>query len=197
MFLFIAWYRPPSDTFHTFTKLERNLEPPDSESEEIILIGETNSNLSLLECTLINNSSAYNAASQVASVSDTFDLKQLINEPTRVILDTASFIDPIAISNPENIPDSGILKVTVSDPYAVYCIRKLTGSFKRERKTTIYRKIKNFDSDKFLSDNSQINWKQIVDLSDNVSTAVNNFTSLPRNMLHYELCVFLIKSPHD
>ena len=42
-----------------------------------------------------------------------------------------------------------------------------------------------------FSDISQVNWKQLVDLSENVSTAVNNFTNYyqrsSRNKLHYEL----------
>ena len=93
-------------------------------------------------------------------------------------MDTASFVDHIAVSKPENISDSGILRVTLSDHYAVYCIRKFMGSFKRQRKTITSRKMKNIYSDKFLSDISQINWKQLDDLSENVNTAVNNFTYL-------------------
>ena len=52
------------------------------------------------------------------------------------------------------------------------------GFFKRQRKAISSRKVKNLHSDKFLSDISQINWKRLVDLSDNVSTAVNNLTNL-------------------
>ena len=162
-FCVVAWYRPPS---------ERNLELLDSKNEETILIGDANLNLSVLECTFENNSKAYQAASHMASGFDTIGLKQLINEPTRVTVDTASLIDHTADSKSENISDSGILRVTHSDHYAMYCTRKFMGSFKRQRKTITSRKMKNFDNDKFLSDISQINWKQLVDLSDNVNTAV-------------------------
>ena len=174
----MAWYRPPSDTVHTFTKIERDIELLESKKNEIILIGDTNSNLSLLECTLENNSSAYQSALHMASVFDTIGLKQIINEPTRVTVETASFIDHIAVTKPESISDSGILRVTFSDHYAVHCIRKFMGCFERQRKTIHSRKMKNFDYDKFLSDVCQINWKQLVDLSGNVNTAVNNFTYL-------------------
>ena len=50
--------------------------------------------------------------------------------------------------------------------------------------------MKNVDSDKFLSNISQINWIQLGDFSDNVSTAVNNFIYYQRssrNMLQYGL----------
>ena len=83
-------------------------------------------------------------------------------------------------SNPENISDSAILRVTLSDHCAVHCIRKLMGSCKRQRRTITSKEMKNFDI-------SQINSKQLVDLSDNVSTAVNNFT--------YLLSTFIEKHP--
>ena len=60
----------------------------------------------------------------MASAFDTFGLKNLTNEPTRVTLQPAPLIDHIAVSNPENIPDSGISRVTLRDNYAVYCIRE-------------------------------------------------------------------------
>ena len=105
-------------------------------------------------------------------------------------LSTATLIDHIAISNPENIPESGILRVALSDHYAVYCIRKFMGIFKGQRITITSRKMKNFNSDKFLSDISQINWDHLAALSDNVNTTVGKFTyyrwSL-RNMLPYQL----------
>ena len=67
-------------------------------------------------------------------------------------LNTASLIDHIAVSIPENIPESGVLRVALSDHYVVYCIRKFMGSIKRQRKIITSRKMKNFNSDKFLSD---------------------------------------------
>ena len=41
-FCVVAWYRPPSNTVHTFTKIERNLELLDSDNKEIIVKGDTN-----------------------------------------------------------------------------------------------------------------------------------------------------------
>ena len=38
-------------------------------------------------------------------------------------LNTASLIDHIAVSSLENIHESGVLGVALSDHYAVYCIR--------------------------------------------------------------------------
>ena len=126
-FYVVAWYRPPSDPVQTFTKLERNLEFLDRDNNEIILAGDTNSDISPLD-------NSYNTASHMAAIFDTLGLKQLIKEPTRVTLNSATLIDHIAVSNPEGIPESGIIKVALSDHYAVYCIRKFMGSFKDNAK---------------------------------------------------------------
>ena len=37
---------------------------------------------------------------------------------------SVTLIDHIAVSSPENIPESGIIKTAISDHYALYCIRK-------------------------------------------------------------------------
>ena len=133
-FLVAAWYRPPSDSVDSFTKLERNLEFFDRENKEIIFLGDTNCDMSSLESSPDSATSNVNAAVHMAAIYDTFGLAQLIQEPTRVTLDTATLIDHIATSHPENIPESGVLKIALSDHYAVYCIRKLMGSFKRQQK---------------------------------------------------------------
>ena len=90
---------------------------------------------SLLESSLHSATNNVSAAIHVEVIYDTFCLAQLIQEPTRVTLDTATLIDHIAYSHPENIPESGVLKIALSDHYAVYCMRKFMGSFKRQQKT--------------------------------------------------------------
>ena len=101
----------------------------DRENKEIILAGDTNSEISLLDSSPDNNSSAYNTASHMAAIFDTFGLKQLIEEPTRVTLISATLVDHIAVRNSENIQEFGIIKVAVSDHYAIYCLRKFMHGF--------------------------------------------------------------------
>ena len=45
----------------------------------------------------------------------------------RETLHTSTLIDHVAVSDPRNIVDSGILKITMSDHYMVFCIRKFRG----------------------------------------------------------------------
>lgn len=45
-YLLVAWYRPPNDPVDSFKKLEANLAYLDKEGKEIILLGDTNCDLS-------------------------------------------------------------------------------------------------------------------------------------------------------
>ena len=123
-FLVAAWYRTPSDPIESFTKLEGILEFFDHENKETILLGDTNCDMYLLENSPENSTNNVHAAVHMASIYDTFGLTQLIQDPTRETLDTATLIDHVASTHPENITESEVLKVALSDRYAIYCIRK-------------------------------------------------------------------------
>ena len=83
-----------------------------------------------------------------------------------------------AIYTPSNIPESGVLRVAISDHYAVYCIRKYMGTFKRHQKIITTRKMKNFDQNNFLFDLSQVDWDMLVESSADVNEAVEKWSSL-------------------
>ena len=59
-------------------------------------------------------------------------------------MDSATLIDHVASTHPENIPESGVLKVALSDQYAVYCRRKYMVTFKRQQEIITARKMKHF-----------------------------------------------------
>ena len=123
-YLLVAWYRPPSDPVGSFKKLEANLAFLDKEGKEIILLGDTN-------CGLSNGPDGQlrdNNSKHICDLYGLFDLAQLIGEPTRVTLDSSTTIDHIATSY---ILKSGVYKVTMSDHYMVYCVRKFNGKLKK------------------------------------------------------------------
>ena len=126
-FLVLAWYRPPSDPIRTFKKLENVLSFLDNEGKEIILLGDTNCDLTKM----IANQPIENHARHMSEVYDLFSFKQPIQEPTRVSLTTSSLIDHIATTCLNNIVYSGVLQVSMSDHYLVYCLRKLNGAHKK------------------------------------------------------------------
>ena len=78
--------------------------------------------------------------------------KQLIEDPTRISLTTSSLINQIATACPNNIVDSGVLHVSLSDDYLVYCLAKLNGAHKKDHKAIQTRSMKNFDETTFPTD---------------------------------------------
>ena len=114
------------------------------EGKEVILLGETNCDLS-----------DANSPCHVKSIMDiyaTYGLKQLIKEPTRVTVQSTTLIDHIVVSNTDNIVESGVLKITLSDHYLVYAVRKFQGGIKRQHKFIRTRQMKNFSEEAFLSE---------------------------------------------
>ena len=75
-----------------------------------------------------------NSAMQTFALHDLFGMTQLINVPTRVTLDSSTFIDHTATTNCNNIVESGVLEIKLSGHYLVYCIRKLIGGLKYQHK---------------------------------------------------------------
>ena len=118
------WYRPPNNPIEDFNKLEQVLQFFESEVKEIILLGDTN-------CDLLHRDTAPNLdhvipnldrvmpnhVKRIVDIYDSFGLKQLITEPTRETIHTSTLIDHIAVSNNNNIVESGVIKTAISDHY--------------------------------------------------------------------------------
>ena len=101
----------------------------------------------------------------------------MINEPTRETLDTSTSIDHVANNTPANIVDSGVLKISLSDHYLIFCIKKFRGFIQRQPKLIRSRRMKNFDYESFLFDLGQIDWDGIVRNNDNVHDAVQQWST--------------------
>ena len=173
-FLVVAWYRPPSDPVDSFNKLENALAFLEKESKEIILLGDTNCDLAKkpIDQTPENN------AKHISSLYELFSVKQLIEEPTRVTLVTATVIDLVATTCPRNIIKSGVLGVSLSDHYLVYCIRKFNGAVEKGHKNIKTRKMKNFKEEAFLADVSGVCWEQILTDTDDINLLVNFWSEI-------------------
>ena len=173
-FLILAWYRPPSDPVVSFDKLEKVLSFLDKEGKEIILLGDTNCDLTpeQAEQPIDNNSK------HMLDLYELFSFKQLVEEPTRVTLTTSSIIDHIATTCARNIVKSGVHEVFMSDHYMVYCIRKFNGAVEKDHKVIKTRKMKNFNEDAFLADVSGICWELLLTETDDINTLVNNWSNL-------------------
>ena len=139
-FLVLAWYRPPSDPVASFDKLEKVLSFLDKEGKEIILLGDTNCDLTQkqAEQPMDNNSK------NMLDLYELFSFKQLVEEPTRVTLTTSSIIDHIATTCPRNIVKSGVHEDSMSDHYMVYSICKFNGVLEKDHKVIKTCKMKKF-----------------------------------------------------
>ena len=103
-----------------------------------------------------------------------FSLKQLIEEPTRETLSSSTLIDHIATSFPSNIVESGVLQISMSDHFMVFCVQKFNGSLQKEHKMIKSRRMKNFNEQAFLEDVAAISWEQEIGNSDDVNVLANN-----------------------
>ena len=98
-FLVVAWYRPPSEPVGSFDKLDQILNFLDREGKEIILLGDTNCDLSKHAV----GQPVDNDTKHLCDIYELFSFKQLINEPTRVTLSSSTIIDHIATTAAGNI----------------------------------------------------------------------------------------------
>ena len=79
---------------------------------------------------------------------------------------------------PNNVLESGLLKISMSDHYMVYCIRKLNSSFKKDHKAIKTRNMKNFSEEAFLQDVATINWQAVLGTPGDVNKLVERFSTL-------------------
>ena len=117
-FIILSWYRPPNEPFETFDKLEKALRFFEAEGKEIILLGDTNCDFSTE--TAGTNQSKSPVPGHIKRLKDlyqSFGLKQLITKPTRETENTSTIIDHIAVSDTNNIVESGVVKAAISDHY--------------------------------------------------------------------------------
>ena len=87
-------------------------------------------------------------------------------------------IDHITTTSTRNIIEAGVHKVSMSDHYMVFCVRKFEGALKKDHKVITTRPMKNFDKDTFLADVAGICWKQRFNETDDVNVLVTRWSTL-------------------
>ena len=107
-----------------------------------------------------------------------FSLKQIIKEPTRVTLTTSTLIDHIATTCTDNILDSDVHKVALSDHYMVYCKRKLKGAVSGSHKMIVTRNMKKFNEEAFVADAASICWETVVNNFSDTNDLIREWSSL-------------------
>ena len=103
-------------------------------------------------------------------------MEQIINSPTRVTPRTSSTIDVIITNRPEKITNSGVIPISLSDHYMVYCTlgSKHNACNENCHRFNISRNIGKVDVDDYVHDVDQISWEE-VETFENVESAYNYF----------------------
>ena len=156
-FLLSAWYRPPNSELNIINEYELFLFKCDSESKEMIIMGDLNCDF--------GKSPPDTYTNRIISLNNLYQMVNLINEPTRVTETLASTIDLILSNTPENIVSSGVSHVGISDHSLIYAVRK----FVSPKLKSIMREVqdfKHFSDRDFYNDLSQVSWEIITTFSD-------------------------------
>ena len=106
-----------------------------------------------------------------------YNLRNILREPTRIVGNSSSLIDPIIVSDGCQILDCGTLDVdnTISDHKATYISIKTELSFGNSYYRDIWN-YKNADFEELNDKISQFDWDNIIDRASSVDEACINFT---------------------
>ena len=87
-------------------------------------------------------------------ITELHDLHQLIQEPTRITAHSATLIDHLYVTTPENVTESFVPKIALSDHYPM-CLTCSTAKRQLKRhdhKSINYRCFKKFNENDFCND---------------------------------------------
>ena len=104
----------------------------------------------------------------------TYSLKQLIKEPTRVTCDFSSLIDHILSNAVEKISASGIIDIGISDHQLTFCTRKVLKAKSNCHQNILARSFKKYDPQKFIDALGKINFSN-YELFADVDVAYTDF----------------------
>ena len=147
-----AWYRPPNSDINFFDEYAEFLCKCEAENKELIVLGDLNCDVS--------KTPLDNQTRKLQFLCSLYQFDQLINEPTRVTPTSASLIDLILTNKPENISQSGVVHLGISDHSLIFAIRKLTvpKSGKTSPMVREVRDFKNLVQNDFIHNISQLPW---------------------------------------
>ena len=162
----------PNDPVSSFELLEKVLSFLDREDKKIILVGDTNCGFS------DRGIESDNSAMHLSNFYDVFSFKQILKEPTRVSLGSRTIVDHVATNFELNIINYGVIRVSVSDHYLVYCLRRFNGSLKRDHKFINTRTMTRFSHKECLDDVAKASWEQVVRSSKDINYLVIKWSYL-------------------
>ena len=163
-----ACYRPPnSSIIESLNDLEAVISKINMDDETYIL-GDFNINFG------DNNSPSTKRYNDIIMINNFY---QLIDMPTRITPTTSTILDHILCNTKENVTQSGILDLGISDHMVIFCTRKILKSKANINNVINIRSMKNYDRQRYNNLLRNVNWNPVLDQQD-VNTAWSNFKEI-------------------
>jgi exonuclease III len=153
----ILIYHPPNNCAKQFIlSLQSLLLNVENDKVDFTIIGDLNVNL------LVSDVHSRSLTSTVSS----YGLTQLISEPTRVTIHGNTLLNPIFVSFPKKVRQSGVFSLTNSDHRFVFCvIGKVKATIPSE--IVSFRSYEELDWEKMTEEIGKTDWDQLSSMNVN------------------------------
>ena len=145
-FIINCVYRPPDSTVELLNTYEKLIEKLDYENKETILIGDFN-----CDWTGVKLDKVKPQTNKLHEITQTYQFKQMIDQPTRVTTNSETIIDLAFTNKPELIIHSGVIHIGISDHSLILIQRKISIP-RPEPKLIRKRQFKHYNVSAFRSD---------------------------------------------
>ena len=156
-YLISTWYMPLNCSNDAFNEFDLFLCKCDPENRELMIVGDIN-------CDFVKPIPDSHTRRLQLSCS-LYQLDQLITEPTRVTEKSAILIDLFIKNKLENISNSGVIHLGISDHSKIFAVKSTTVP-KFRHSTKEVRDYKNFVDSNFIDDISQVPWDSVCQFDD-------------------------------
>ena len=113
-FLVICWYRPPNSKLEIFNAFEHVMQNIDDMQLPYYILGDMN-------CDVSNKCMAWHTK-RLVDIMECYNCTQYINDYTRITSNSSTTVDLIFGNSKSKISKSGVVEVSMSDHYMIYCV---------------------------------------------------------------------------
>ena len=161
-------YRPPNSGNPYWDLIENTFDNlSNSGLEDIVVVGDFN-----------NDMTTQSSSTKIRNLISSYNLSQLMVEPTHYTENTSSIIDLILVSKPENVIFSNVTSTFIPNLICYHCPTVVYLKYRKPVSKTYKRHIWLYDRgdyDTFRQKLSQVNWDEIF-LNNNVDQCAENIT---------------------
>ena len=169
-FLLCGLYRPPNSGLEYWDLIDQSIDNMSTSTiKDLVIMGDFN-------CDMLKN----DASNKITQLALSYNLQQLIEEPTHYTEHSASLIDLALVSKPSNVIYSDVTSPFIPDLIRYHCPIILVLKFRKPSKTTHKRHIWLYDKGDYTKYRRLLNdtdWNQIL-LTPDLNETVNKVTDV-------------------